>query len=106
MRNIVVHQIVRGLGSGDVVERVLVRGIAFGLTRLQISLRGKGTRALQVVQAASDGSWHAWFDASNGLVAAQCACGGLVKAEAADASDPEGCYSSIETQLVCDPVRG
>ena len=30
----------------------------------------------------------------------------IVKAEAADASDPEGGYSSIETPLVCDPVRG
>jgi hypothetical protein len=108
MRNIVVHQVVEGRGDAGHVESVVVRGVAFGLRRLEVSVRAAGPRAAGsssascLVETAPDGEFRARFDDVVALRAAGCACGGMLHVLVADANDREGCYSSIETRLVCD----
>jgi hypothetical protein len=103
MRNIVVHQVVRARGEANRIELLVVRGVAFGLKQLEVSVRGdRGTPAKLRVETAADGGFHASFDNGTALRDAGCVCGATLHARVADANDPEGCYSSIEARLVCD----
>jgi hypothetical protein len=105
MRNIVVHQVVRGRAEGDRVESILVRGVAFGLSQLEVTVHAGGSPAKVRVETAPDGEFRASFDDPEAIRRAGCTCGATVHARVADANDLEGCYSSIETRLICDPTE-
>jgi hypothetical protein len=103
MRNIVVHQVVQARGEANRIELLVVRGVAFGLKQLEVSVRGdRGSPTKVRVETAPDGEFRATFDNGTALRDAGCVCGATVHARVADANDPEGCYSSIETRLVCN----
>ncbi len=102
MRNIVVHDVVRGRAEAGRVVQVIVRGVAFGLRSVEVSVRGEGAVIRQTIDTAPDAEFRAVFDERHDLASAGLRCGELLRAQVSDAADRDGCYSSVETRLACD----
>lgn len=103
MRNVMLHAVVRGVPSPAGLARLVVAGHAFGMGRLAVRVEGPSGR----LEAFADvhprtHQWVAVFEDAGALRAAGVAAGARVRAVAADADDPDGCYSSAEARVEVD----
>lgn len=98
MRNIMLHAVVRGeAGAAGGLARAVVAGHAFGLERVSVTVEGPdGGVEAEVPVDPRTHQWVAVFTDVDGLRRAGVVMGRKVRAVAADAADPAGCYSSTE----------
>src|SRR4051794_32961850 len=99
MRNILVDTTIHGIQVRGVLETVVVRGHGFGVEALLVSIVLSGDTHQQRVEIDPRGHWLARFEHSRGEIPDGCEIGMVIGARAADAADPDGCYSTVEARI-------
>ncbi len=99
MRNVLVDATILGTESDGTLDAVIVRGHGFGVRAVRVTISLAGDSREQDVTADAHGHFLARFDRSAGAIPDGCACGTPIGARGADADDPAGCYSSVESTI-------